>query len=122
MLKHALIGFGISLACLLPPAVHFITGPLGPFIGGWFAGSKHQARPRQAMGIGMLMGLFMVLPMFAVLAVNNLVLSWVEDDLLVIIIGIVILGYTAVLGMIGAMVGGHMVGRSTHTVHVETSG
>lgn len=122
MLKHALFGFVVSLLCLLPPLVHIVTGPLGPFIGGLFAGSKHQATTAEAIGIGILMGLFMVLPVFGALAINNMVLSWVEDDLLVIIIGIVILGYTAVLGMIGAMVGGHMVGRSTRRVHVETSG
>ena len=122
MIKHALMGFGISLACLLPPIVHFVSGPLGPFIGGWFAGSKHRATPGQAMGIGSLMGLFMVLPLVAVLAVNNLVLSWVEDDSLLIIIGIVVLGYTAVLGTVGAMVGGYMVGHSSHRVEAGAGG
>ena len=121
MLKHAFMGFGISLACLLPPLIHLVTGPLGPFIGGWFAGSKAEAKPGQAIGIGILMGFFMVLPVVAGLAVNNLVLYWVEDDSL-LIIGIVILGYTAVLGTIGAMVGGHMVGRSASRVQVETRG
>jgi nitric oxide reductase large subunit len=122
MLKHALMGFGISLACLLPPIVHLISGPLGPFIGGWFAGSKHQATPSQAIGIGSLMGLFMVLPLVALLAVNNLVLSWVEDDSLLIIIGIVVLGYTAVLGTVGAMVGGYMLGRSSRKVEAGAGG
>jgi hypothetical protein len=112
MFRHALIGFGISLLCLLPPLVHFVTGPLSPFIGGWFAGSRLQAGPGQAIGIGILMGFFMVLPVAAALAVNSLVLSWVEGDFL-LIIGIVILGYTAVLGTAGAMVGGYMVGRSS---------
>ena len=118
MIKHALMGFGISLACLLPPIVHFVSGPLGPFIGGWFAGSKHQATPGQAIGIGMLMGLFMVLPLAVALAVNKLVLSRVEDASLLIIIGIVVLGYTAVLGTMGAMLGGYMVGRPSRRVEV----
>ena len=120
MLKHALMGFGISLLCLLPPLVHFVTGPLAPFIGGWFAGSKFQARPGQAIGIGVLMGFFMVLPVAAVLAVNSLVLSWVEGDFL-LIIGIVILGYTAVLGTAGAAVGGYMVGRSSQREEALTT-
>ena len=109
MLKHALMGFGISLACLLPPIVHFASGPLGPFIGGWFAGSKHQATAGQAIVIGMLMGLIMVLPLAVVLAVYNLLFS-LENDLLVIV-GVVMLGYTTVLGTVGAIVGGHMAGR-----------
>ena len=114
MLKHALIGFGISLACLLPPIVHFVTGPLGPLIGGWFAGSKHQATTGQAMGIGVLMGLFMVFPVGAVLTVDKLapsLNSYIESDVLTVV-GIVMLGYTTVMGSLGAMIGGYMVGRS----------
>ena len=114
MLKHALLGFGISLACLVPPLVHFVTGPLGPLIGGWFAGSKHQAEPGQAMGIGVLMGLFMAFPVGTALAVDSLapsLNSWVESDVL-LVVGIIMLGYTAVLGSVGAMIGGWMVSRS----------
>ena len=118
MLKHALLGFVISLACLLPPIVHFVTGPLGPLIGGWFAGSKHRADPGQAIGIGVLMGLFMVLPLAAMLAFYNLLLS-LENDLL-LIIGIVMLGYTTVLGSLGAMIGGWMVGRSPSREEAST--
>ena len=121
MLKHALLGFAISLACLLPPIVHFVTGPLGPLIGGWFAGSKHRADPGQAMGIGVLMGLFMALPVGVVLAIDKLapsLNSWIESDILAVV-GIVILGYTAILGSLGAMIGGWMVGRSAS--HEEAS-
>ena len=117
MIRHALMGVGISLVCLLPPIAHFVTGPLGPFIGGWFAGSKHQATPGQAIGIGAFMGLFMVLPLVVVLAVYNLVLS-LENDLL-LIIGVVMLGYTAVFGSVGAMVGGYIVGRSSRRAEAE---
>jgi Kef-type K+ transport system membrane component KefB len=113
MIKHALLGFAISLGCLLPPIVHFVTGPLGPFIGGWFAGNKHKATAREAMGIGVLMGLFMTLPVVAALAVNKLWLSKIDDDSLLTIISIVILAYTAVLGTIGAMLGGYMEARSS---------
>ena len=122
MLKHALLGFGISLVCILPPVVHFVTGPLGPLIGGWFAGSKHRAEPDQAIGIGVLMGLFMAFPVGAVLAVDSLAPSlnrWIESDVLTVV-GIVMLGYTAVLGSVGAMIGGWMVGRSPNREEVST--
>ena len=62
------------------------------------------------------MGLLMAFPVATVLAVDSLapsLMSWVEDDIL-LMFGIVILGYTAVLGSLGAMVGGYMVGRSSH--------
>ncbi|MDP6101811.1 MAG: hypothetical protein QF579_00660 [Dehalococcoidia bacterium] len=59
MLKHALMGFGISLVYPLPPLVHFVSGSLGLLIGGWFAGSKHWAEPGQAVSIGVPVGLFL---------------------------------------------------------------
>ena len=110
MFKHAFIGFGIALLCFLPPIVHFVTGPLGPFIGGWFAGNRHQATPGQAVVIGILMGLLMVFPVTTLLTVDAMapsLIPWVESDVLRII-GIVVLGYTAVMGTIGAVVGGLM--------------
>jgi hypothetical protein len=41
-----LIGAGVSLACILPPLLHIVTGPLGPFIGGFVAANRVQPRPR----------------------------------------------------------------------------
>src|SRR5262249_20308494 len=35
-----LLGAGVSLACLLPPILHLVTGPLGPFIGGFVAANR----------------------------------------------------------------------------------
>ena len=119
MLKHALMGFGISLACLLPPVVHLVSGPLGPLIGGWFAGSRHQATAGQAIVIGMSMGLFMVLPLALMLVVYDVLLS-LEDDLL-LIVGIIMLGYTTVLGTVGAMVGGHIANRSSRRAKTGAS-
>jgi hypothetical protein len=37
------VGAGVAAVCVMPPILHFITGPLGPFIGGFVAAS--QARP-----------------------------------------------------------------------------
>jgi hypothetical protein len=36
-LLFGLMGGGIAIGCLLPPLLHFVTGPLGPFIGGFIA-------------------------------------------------------------------------------------
>jgi hypothetical protein len=38
-----LIGTGVSLVCVLPPLLHLVTGPLGPFIGAFVV--AHHVRP-----------------------------------------------------------------------------
>ena len=108
MFRQAFIGFAVNLLCLLIPLVHFITGPLGPLIGGWYIGSRHRMRPGRAIMIGLLMSLFQVLPVAIVLLM--LMLEGMESEYL-FSIGIVILGYTAVLGSAGAMLGGYMASR-----------
>lgn len=37
MIRASIIGTGIALLCFLPPIIHFISGPLGPLVGGYFA-------------------------------------------------------------------------------------
>ncbi|MDP6101812.1 MAG: hypothetical protein QF579_00665 [Dehalococcoidia bacterium] len=59
----------------------------------------------------------------AVLAVDKLapsLNSWVESDILTVI-GIVMLGYTAVLGSLGALVGGYVIGRSLRLEKASTN-
>jgi hypothetical protein len=122
MIKHAFIGFAISLVCMLTPLIHFVTFPLGPVIGGWIAGSKHKAQPDQALGIGVLMGLFMVVPVGAILVLDKLapsLNSWVDSGILTVL-GIVVLVYTTMLGSMGAMIGGYMVGRSPNKEESST--
>jgi hypothetical protein len=34
------IGAAICLGCVLPPIVHLIAGPVGPFVGGFVAGNR----------------------------------------------------------------------------------
>ena len=41
MFKQIIAGFIgalISIVCIVPPILHFVTGPLGPFIGGFIGG------------------------------------------------------------------------------------
>ena len=123
MAKYALIGFGISLACMIPPGIHFVTGPLGPVIGGFFAGNKHKAHPDQALGIGVLMGLFMVLPVGIVLAVDKLapsLNSWIDSDILTIA-GLIVLSYTVLMGSLGAIVGGYIATRTPNQDYIPTN-
>ena len=53
LLKACAIGFGITLACLLPPIIHFFTGPVGPFIGGFIGGSRVEAEGGEGALIGL---------------------------------------------------------------------
>lgn len=121
MIRHSLYGFAISLICLLIPIVHFVTGPLAPFIGGFIAGTRHSSSPSQAVGIGFLMGSLMILPVAGVLAISNFGSSYLGDFLaltaknsdLLLMLGLAILGYTTVMAAFGALIGGHF-GRRSH--------
>jgi hypothetical protein len=62
VLKAIVMAIVISVGCLLPPIVHFVTGPLGPAIGGYFAGSKMELRGEQAALLGLVLGLLVGVP------------------------------------------------------------
>jgi protein-S-isoprenylcysteine O-methyltransferase Ste14 len=51
-----LLGMGIAVACVLPPLVHLITGPLGPFIGGFVAANRARPGARGRMIIAAIIG------------------------------------------------------------------
>ena len=115
MIKYAFMGFGVSVLCLLIPLVHFVSGPLAPLIGGWFAGNSAKAEPGQAAGIGLLMGVLMAIPAVAaprvVEALAPYLMSWADDSML-LAIGVGLPLYTALLGMAGAVIGGRMAAKS----------
>ncbi len=111
MLRAALAGFGITLLLLLIPIVHFVTAVPSPFIGGFIGGSRAQAQPGQAVGIGLLMGLFMAAPVLVVGAVVGLIVG--GSDAMALILGIagLVVIYVSVLGSLGALWGGHIARR-----------
>jgi hypothetical protein len=47
------IGAGVSLGCLLLPILHFVTGPLGPALGGFVAANRvrQSARSRAIVAL-----------------------------------------------------------------------
>lgn len=51
-----LMAVGIAIVCLLPPLVHLVTGPLGPAIGGYLAGSRMKFNGVQAALLGLILG------------------------------------------------------------------
>jgi len=52
----------VSLLALLPPGLHFVTGPLGPIIGGFAAGAGLRLRATEALILGLVLGLLIGLP------------------------------------------------------------
>ena len=111
MVKGALIGFAIALGMLLPPIIHWVSGPLGPLVGGFIGGSRARTDGWRALGVGLLMGLFMILPIVVIL----LVASSVAESLIpggvrkvLGILAIVIVLYTGFMGSIGAAIGGYL--------------
>ena len=51
-----LIALAIVVAGVPPLILHFVTGPLGPFIGGLVAGSRVSGRPRELAIIALTVG------------------------------------------------------------------
>ena len=104
----------MSLLCIAPPVVHFVTGPLGPFIGGWIAGSRTKSSLEQSMVIGFVMGFFMTFPVTTVMLFSRFRGNdgASVDGLLLILIGLGVLWYTTILGTVGAALGGKMTNKS----------
>ena len=110
MLRGALVGIGVTWLLILIPIVHFVTALPSPFIGGFVGGSRARALPHQAWGIGLLMGLFIALPMAG--AISSIFLLFVLDGtgtlVFVSVIGALTFIYVGTLGSLGAMLGGRM--------------
>ncbi len=109
MFKYAFLGFGITLLCLITiviPIVHFITVPLSPLIGGWAAGYNAKASTDAAIGIGVIMGVLIVVPVAIAVIFAGVVLS--VDDFILRALGFGIPALTVVMGSIGAIIGGGM--------------
>ena len=114
MLKGALIGFAVALAMLLPPILHWVSGPLGPLVGGFLGGSRARLRPAHPPLMGLLMGLFMVLPIVVLLLVaSTIAQAAIPKGLrsMLEIVGVVIVLYTTFMGSIGAAIGGSLALR-----------
>lgn len=113
MLKGALIGFAVALAMLLPPILHWISGPLGPLVGGFLGGSRARLKPAHAPLMGLLMGLFMVAPLSLLIAASSVADTLLPEGLrnILAVVAVVIVLYTTVMGSIGAAIGGALALR-----------
>lgn len=111
-LLGGLIGAGVAIACLLPPILHFISGPLGPLIGGVVAGAKFRATGVYALVAGLTIGLLLalVVPVFGTLLQAVLPVQFPAEAL--VAVGVISFLYSSALGTAGAWMGGR-VGRAS---------
>jgi hypothetical protein len=70
-LPKIILGTGLTLVvmvlALLPPILHFLTGPVGPGIGGFIAGGVFRLSDREAAVMGVLLALAAGLPAYFLL-------------------------------------------------------
>jgi len=104
MLRAALVGASVTIACILVPVVHFLTAIPSPFIGGYVAGARAACTPTVALKVALLMGAMLIGPSLgAVLAVS------IFTDLsigLVLSLGTGLVIWFVLGGALGAMLGG----------------
>jgi len=113
LLKAVGLGFLVSFVCAIPPIIHFVTGPIGPALGGFIAGGRSEASGSDALLIGGGMSLcWGTLVVFASV-VLYLLASSVDPRMFGEILAkvpialVIIMVYAAVMGTIGALIGGH---------------
>ncbi len=90
------MALAVTVLLLIIPVVHFVSGPIGPFVGGFIGIGRWEKRPESALVAGLAFGLVLWLLLAAIAAIVIIVLASVTS---------VISGGTGVL-VIGAVVGG----------------
>ena len=110
MFRAALVGAAITLGCILVPVVHFLTAVPSPLIGGYMAGVRCACTQGQAVLIGLLMAVFLLLP--AVIAVMGIALfAELPANFVLVVAGVAVLWVFAG-GTVGAALGGVSARRS----------
>ena len=66
MLNGVLVGFGIMLASLVIPVVHYVAAPLSPFIAGFIGSGVAKIDQDGIIKFGALIALLMFIPVVAV--------------------------------------------------------
>ena len=114
MLKGILVGMGIMVVCWMIPIAHFVLGPLGPFVAGYFGVSYAEDRDDSDAMLALRYGLTLALASFVPvgLAVGGLaaasqIWGWFDFSARVIsLIGIgvtIFVLYTGSMACLGAM-------------------
>jgi protein-S-isoprenylcysteine O-methyltransferase Ste14 len=115
-----LLGAGIAIGCVLPPLLHFVTGPLGPLIGGFIAanrakpGARGQAIIAVFVGTGVAGLLTIASTVLVHLAGRSQLPAWFPSSgtLGAVLGGVWI--YAAALAMVGTVISGAFSKKDGH--------
>lgn len=105
VVKATIITVVISVICFLPPGVHFVTGPLSPLIGGYFAGNRTHLDGAGATLVGLLLAVVIGIPLPWLLRAVNF-LPDIEPAALIFFSVFAALWF-GVLGGVAVALGGH---------------
>ena len=114
MLKGVLVGFGIMVASVLIPIVHYVAVPLSPFLAGFIGSSVARIDQPGIVKFGALMAFVMLIPAI-VIAVLKYFFE-VEEIItlstnLWLILSVALVPYTWFGATVGAM-GGYYIRRN----------
>lgn len=104
MLRAALVGASVTIACVLIPVVHFLTAVPSPLIGGYIAGARVACTPAAAVKIAVLMGSMLIIPVFGIVLSASLFTELPMIWGLALGTGLVM--WFVLGGALGAMLGG----------------
>ena len=130
MMRAALTGTVVALLCLVPPLIHFVTGPLGPFIGGVVAGAQLRSRTDSTYALILMSALMAVMLAAAVTAIAAPALAivsiFIETEAQISLamlpaLALMVAIYSFGLGVVGAMLGAAFRGRQISRVVVEAA-
>ena len=79
MINGVLLALAVTVLLLLIPVVHFVSGPIGPFVGGFIGIGRWQKRPESAFAAGLAFGFVLWLLLAAIAAIVIVVLASVTS-------------------------------------------
>ena len=110
MFRTALVGAAVILGCCAVPVLHFIIGPPSPLIGGYIAGARSACTQGQALLIGLLMAVLLLLPA-AIAAMGIALFAGFSPNFVLMVAAAAVLWIFAG-GTVGAALGGASARRS----------
>jgi protein-S-isoprenylcysteine O-methyltransferase Ste14 len=116
-ITSGLLGAGVAIACVLPPIVHLVTGPLGPLIGGFVAanrvkpGARGRAIIAAIVGTGVAGVMAVAATVLVGLAGRSQLPEWfpTSGTLTAVLCGVWL--YGATLAMIGTTISGTLASK-----------
>ncbi len=114
MLKGVLVGFGIMVASLIIPIVHYVAVPLSPFIAGFIGSGIAKIDEGGIIKFGGLMALLMLVPAVVILIVKFA--AGIDEIIgipimLGVWVSLALIPYTWFGATVGAL-GGYMIRRN----------